>query len=364
MRHIVRLDAARGYCVLAVFAFHAGYLPFGWIGVQAFFVLSGFLITGILLQAKQLNSFDKYVITFYARRALRIFPVYYLYIFIIVVAAGVGGLYMAHKSHEISQINYAIPYLLLYMENIRAINDDYVNAGFYSHLWTLSVEEHFYLLWPLIVWFTPGRRLFSACVAVVIFSTLFRAGLLWYGGSEHFRTFAANRISFSQFDAFAIGAITQIIPRKKIFLTTRSFIISLSLVVAAGELIVAASRGSENELSYLSLGYTQDFPWIWSFVWGYTLLNVFFAHMIYILSNSADQGSKPLFGLFEIKQVANVGIISYGFYIYHDPLLTVSRYFHDHYGLSIYFTQFMALADTISISYAAITHPLATGGDL
>ena len=86
--------------------------------------------------------------------------------------------------------------------------------------------------------------------------------------------------------------------------------------------------------------------------------------MIYILSNSADQGSKPLFGLFEIKQVANVGIISYGFYIYHDPLLTVSRYFHDHYGLSIYFTQFMALADTISISYAAITHPLATGGDL
>lgn len=77
MKHIKSLDALRGIAVLGVLAFHSSYLPFGWIGVQTFFVLSGFLITGILLKQKTVDL-KSYLARFYWRRALRIWPLYFV----------------------------------------------------------------------------------------------------------------------------------------------------------------------------------------------------------------------------------------------------------------------------------------------
>src|SRR5512143_3525082 len=74
------LDGLRACAFLLVFAFHTNYLDIGWVGVQFFFVLSGFLITGILLDMKKSLSPGKYFIKFYGRRFLRIFPLYYLYL--------------------------------------------------------------------------------------------------------------------------------------------------------------------------------------------------------------------------------------------------------------------------------------------
>ncbi len=79
MKHLASLDALRAFAVLVVLAFHPYYLPCGWIGVQVFFVLSGFLISGILLEQKT-NSLGHYLCRFYWRRTLRVWPLYALYV--------------------------------------------------------------------------------------------------------------------------------------------------------------------------------------------------------------------------------------------------------------------------------------------
>jgi len=83
MNHIKGLDGLRAVAFLLVFFFHAHFGYFGWVGVQLFFVLSGFLITGILLDMKHSLPMAGYFIKFYGRRFLRIFPLYYLYLFLI-----------------------------------------------------------------------------------------------------------------------------------------------------------------------------------------------------------------------------------------------------------------------------------------
>lgn len=81
MKHIKSLDALRGIAVLAVLAFHTEYLPCGWIGVQLFFALSGFLISGILLRVKNTSlGFKSFLSRFFWRRTLRIWPLYGLHI--------------------------------------------------------------------------------------------------------------------------------------------------------------------------------------------------------------------------------------------------------------------------------------------
>ena len=164
MKYMPQLDGLRGLCVTAVFLFHCIFLDCGWIGVQAFFVLSGFLITGVLLHARQdeagAGSFFR---NFYARRALRIFPVYVAYIAVVVLAGqlGVGGPGMgeALRAHNAEQL----PYLLTYTYNFFHITAG-PGSPFYRHLWTLSIEEQFYVLWPLCVWLLSRGHLLRLCV--------------------------------------------------------------------------------------------------------------------------------------------------------------------------------------------------------
>src|SRR5689334_13554869 len=85
IQHIKALDGVRGIAILLVILFHYGYLGCGWIGVQLFFVLSGFLITSILIKDKG-QSLKQYLKRFYWRRSLRIFPLYYLYLFVMLAA--------------------------------------------------------------------------------------------------------------------------------------------------------------------------------------------------------------------------------------------------------------------------------------
>ncbi len=91
MKHFKSLDALRAFAVLAVMAHHASYLPVGWVGVQLFFVLSGFLITGILLRVKESTAtFQTYLLRFFWRRTVRIWPLYFLYVGLFVFLAKSG----------------------------------------------------------------------------------------------------------------------------------------------------------------------------------------------------------------------------------------------------------------------------------
>jgi peptidoglycan/LPS O-acetylase OafA/YrhL len=169
------LDGLRGLAILGVVVFHVfsdmgtRHLPLGmtilkkveqlgWTGVDLFFVLSGFLITGILLEAKEATNYFK---VFYMRRALRILPIYYVFIIFI---------------FAISKIHYPFSskiWFLLNISNLITAFYPYL-IGPLTHFWTLAVEEQFYLLWPTVVRYITTRTLIFICVGGIASSILLR----------------------------------------------------------------------------------------------------------------------------------------------------------------------------------------------
>ncbi len=168
---VPELDGLRGVAILLVIASH--YLgdywrtaTVGWTGVSLFFVLSGFLITGILLDAKTKPNYFR---NFYARRTLRIFPLYYLVLFLtFVVAPWFPALdtdgFRSVAQHQAWLWTYTMNIYTSFYADIgtNPFAGDWVEV---LHFWSLSVEEQFYLVWPLIVLMTTRRQLIGVCVA-------------------------------------------------------------------------------------------------------------------------------------------------------------------------------------------------------
>ncbi len=155
---IAQLDGLRAIAVLAVFAQHAVHAPL-WMGVDLFFVLSGFLITGILLDRKARHV--PYFSYFYARRARRILPPYLL---LLAVSSLLFGTAWVHDW----------PWYAFFATNI---GDALGQSGHDSLniLWSLAVEEQFYVVWPFVVLLLPTRRLALAAAALVLAAPLLRA---------------------------------------------------------------------------------------------------------------------------------------------------------------------------------------------
>ena len=173
--HMPQLDGLRALAVLAVVWFH--WIPgaikplgvsLGEMGVNLFFVLSGFLITGILLDNVRARSEENFHVLrqFYFRRLLRIFPLYYATIFLLVLL-------------NIPPFREAFGWHLLYLQNFYQWKH---GAGIWgSHLWTLAVEEQFYILWPFFVLFTPGKWLPVLLPLAILIGPLFRF-VCWKNG--------------------------------------------------------------------------------------------------------------------------------------------------------------------------------------
>src|SRR5882672_10627261 len=165
LQHIKALDGVRGIAILLVILFHYGYLGCGWIGVQLFFVLSGYLITSILLQERS-QSLGAYLKRFYWRRSLRIFPLYYLYLLVLL------GTYLALKIPPAFSDQWI--YLFTYTYNVRQVLPNYDGSQLLIHLWSLSVEEQFYLIWPLLVFVFAAHRFRTLLIALVVAVPLLR----------------------------------------------------------------------------------------------------------------------------------------------------------------------------------------------
>jgi peptidoglycan/LPS O-acetylase OafA/YrhL len=183
--YLPQLDGLRALSVLMVMLAHfmpEGYwthkVPFAGFGVRCFFVLSGYLITSILLHARhavEVGGVSRGIAVrnFYLRRCLRIFPVYYLTVFVI---------YALNVQHA----RESFPWLMTYTANILFAIRGYLYWSV-GHFWSLSVEEQFYLVWPLLILFAPRRWLPWGIAAVVALSPLFQlccrlAGPHWYTG--------------------------------------------------------------------------------------------------------------------------------------------------------------------------------------
>jgi peptidoglycan/LPS O-acetylase OafA/YrhL len=178
---ILELDGLRGLAILLVGACHyfgstdhssLGFWPhhlltllgFGWSGVDLFFVLSGFLIGGILLDAR---DSPRYFRTFYLRRAYRILPIYYFWIFLYVVI-GAAGVWLLPRRSTISTKDFRVtPIYFVFLQNVINVSSVFGRRWF-GVTWSLAVEEQFYLLAPwLLRWLTIRKLLYLLGFVIV-----------------------------------------------------------------------------------------------------------------------------------------------------------------------------------------------------
>ena len=213
---IRQLDAVRGLAVLAVFVHNSGTdVPFlrplradGWMGVDLFFVLSGFLITGILLDTR---GRDGYFRNFYGRRALRIWPLYYSALFLILFV--LPRIHPADASLVFSPRSSPHWAYLLFLQNFFVP----VPTAAFSLLgvtWSLAVEELFYLFWPLIVRLCTQKQLLTLACAVIGISPVMR-----YFAAEHGVLIYSN--PFCRLDGLMCGAVLAVMVRSSRFASSR-----------------------------------------------------------------------------------------------------------------------------------------------
>ncbi|MCB9876780.1 MAG: acyltransferase [Planctomycetes bacterium] len=206
------LDGVRGLAILLVLLMHGLYIAplldpgllagayakvalLGWCGVDVFFVLSGFLITGILVRSK---GGAHYFRNFYARRALRIFPLYYL----------VVGLLLYVLPRPPVSVAAQLSYLLYYQNWQLALVDPFADFPL-KITWSLAIEEQFYLLWPALVWLVSARTLRIVCAMTVVAAIALRLWLL-DGDFAHTHFLTPCRM-----DALAAGALLAVSPKPR-----------------------------------------------------------------------------------------------------------------------------------------------------
>ena len=178
----------------------------GWMGVDLFFVLSGFLITGILYDAKHSNTYFR---SFYARRFLRIFPLYYGFlILLLLVAPHVDLLRRASNVDALRDGQFWYwAYLSNYQSSIEQISNTQTFQTGFRHFWSLAIEEQFYLIWPSFVLLLDRRKLMVACVVLVVAAFFTRMYLQSDAASSWARLNAPHVFLPARMDTLALGAL-------------------------------------------------------------------------------------------------------------------------------------------------------------
>ena len=325
MRHLKPLDGVRAIAVLMVMLFHFGYFAAGWVGVQVFFTLSGYLITRILLRAR-VNRFTAYAANFYWHRALRILPL--LYAFVIASAAGylLFGVPASFGSDW--------PWLVTFTANFARMTQTDLGPCF-VHIWSLAVEQQFYLVWPVLIFFLPPQAFRFLVGAILLLTPLIRflvfQHLIQQGFDGHYAGKAAYVLPFTQFDAFAAGAAIALWNLEQMRFAGRWFLMTLAAVAAAGLGVLTSSYFDGTGAFVGSLGYSMYLLHGYEYVWGYSLLNIL--SMLGIVC--ALRGVGPM-RLLEARILVWIGKISYGVYVYHLPLLLLGEFLMERYGIGIH----------------------------
>jgi peptidoglycan/LPS O-acetylase OafA/YrhL len=365
-RRLPALDGFRGVAVLGVLIVHANVLldttrpvehtlavlgEFGAYGVDLFFVLSGFLITGILLDTRESPNYFR---SFYARRFLRLFPVYYGYLLAIALAFPAF-----HHAIRTSMVDYhgGWGWYLAYLSNWKpghGASDRYL-----GHFWSLAVEEQFYLLWPATIFLVPRRKLVYCFLGIVALAMALRIGMaaqgIWWNTLYRLTPTRMDALAFGALAAlamrsdvwrarFGISAGTVFIVSAAIFCVTaviagdvtwKSRLIqttgSIFIEIAFTALIFRAASSSEGLVK--RIGTTG---WLTAFgKYSYTIYvihSVVYEHLVWLISWVSRKLSVPLtlpvrmaFGLFMIGTVFFLASLSWRYV--ESPLLSMKKRF-------------------------------------
>jgi peptidoglycan/LPS O-acetylase OafA/YrhL len=333
---IKELDGLRGIAVLAVMSEHyMAWLPAsgaqnGWLGVDLFFILSGFLITSILLS---LRDKTHYFSTFYARRALRIFPPYFLGIVVYLAVSLLAG--MPGTPGLWSQ--YIFYYTSLFVGQPEALNYAVilpVHLGL-AVLWSLSVEELYYTLWAPIVRYTSHIGFTAILAAMIVSAPLFR----WW---LHTPLYPESYTFYCRMDALAYGSLVAVAMRgwrtglpawkrwDKLF---NRLSIGLPLVTA---LLWVYLRGNRSSLLLMTVGLT--------------LADASFGLITYAILRKSG-GVAWWLRILRAKWLRSVGMVSYSLYLFHYPLGYLVNRWVATWGLSKHAGLAVQLLLSIAVSF-------------
>lgn len=196
--HWPALDGLRAIAVLAVIGIHVGLFPGGYLGVDVFFVLSGFLITSLLIGEWDRRGGSISFPNFYARRALRLLPALACVLAGAAVLAGVLELTRVASDHVYGLATLsAIPWVLIFASNfVQAMHPGLLPLGALPHTWSLAVEEQFYLLWPalflMLMRCRVRRGALAAVLAAMAVADMVYRGVLAYLGYTHDRVYYSS----------------------------------------------------------------------------------------------------------------------------------------------------------------------------
>ena len=293
------LDGLRGIAILLVVVYHNfGFVKetsFGWLGVDLFFVLSGYLITDILLKEVAKPHFLR---NFYMRRVLRIFPLYYFsLVLLLFIVAPLTADRIEWKYYQDNQF-----FLWTYLQNWLYIFKDPGRAQILNHYWSLAVEEQFYIFWPLVILLLrkPKALLLFICI-LLLGVILFRFGL-WMYKVENLAYY--NLYTFTRIDGICIGCIVALLMHMK------------SNFIGKQTALIVLAFAAINFLFYLLNSFNEfSFPYIG--LVGYTT----FAMLFGLLLHDAVTGETKIIGrMLNLPILKFFGRISYGFYIFHWPV--------------------------------------------
>lgn len=290
------LDSFRGIGVIWIMCAHffgtISFFRFGWISLEVFFVLSGFLITKVLLGS--LNS-TGYFRNFYIRRALRIFPVYYLFIGVFFLALFI---YTPNDTHQYLRSNW--PYYFVYLQNFLFVFKGLEPTNYLSHLWSLAMEEQFYLFWPVTVFLIRDRNKLKKLLVVVIILVFITRIIVWYKWGYRFETYHCN--TFTRIDTIAFGCLLGCgFSYKDLSKTIRSLIIVVCIAVFPAGILLFKDFFFTNPL-FATVGYSAI-----------SILTIFFIE--YFINE------KTKFHFLKTNWLINyIGQISYGMYLFHLPV--------------------------------------------
>lgn len=319
---IPELDGLRGIAILLVVCIHyvngqgstggpittsfQKVMALGWSGVDLFFVLSGFLIGGILLDARGAPNYLK---TFYARRFCRIIPIYYVWLLLYVLLTSFAGHFVQMHSNRGLQEMTGLPVYIhfLFLQNVWPITYFGLGGAWLIQLWSLAVEEQFYLICPWMIRLLSYRRLYIILFVVIASTPLLRLGLL---GVAHVKPSWIYISMPCRADALATGILVAMIWREDRFRERlanheRAFII-VRAVLGLGVFCLLVWWPNENNFLTQTVGYT----WLALF---------FAACLVSVLLWPTGLTARCL----RISWLRSFGIVSYCMYLTHQAINAV-----------------------------------------
>lgn len=303
LKYMPQLDALRALAVLAVMVHHflpvdrdipTDYITLGFLAVRLFFVLSGFLITGILLNYRS-DARGNALRRFYLRRVLRIFPIYYLTLFV-ALALQVRPIQQGAFWHLTYLSNYVAPFHPEWM-------------GPASHFWTLAVEEQFYFVWPFIILFVPRRHLARTIVGTIALAVVFRAFVLFILSTS---IDTVGVFTVATIDSLGGGALLALFHYDEKLRDRLPGLMKWFLIAGVSILTLTT-------LLYIyKIGYRIV----------HTILCLGVSFVFVVLVEKTARGFKgKTKTVMENPVVLYVGRISYGLYVYHNFMLAIVLYY-------------------------------------